>query len=630
MDKNTITALVLMFAVLMGYSYWQTPTAEELEAMKQEAAKQDAQQEQVQKETTKPVTKVAEVDSTALFYAATQQGYQEPVVLYNDKVELVINPKGGVIARAQLPEYKSYDDYRYELDAPLLLFDETTSEMNFVFDTKDAYLSLNDYYFVAQNQTDSSVTMALENPNGEAIYIDYELLSHNYLVNVNIRTVGMKNHFPARTNSFMIDWKDCVRQQEKGFYFENMYSTLTYKLTGDDTEKLSEMETEEAHAEGNVDWIAFKNQYFSSVLIAKDNFSDVALKSYQMEENSGYLKAYTAKMQVPFDVEGNNATQLQFYFGPNHYRTLQSMDQYRLSERENDLQDLVYLGWPLFRWINRFFTIYVFDFLTACNLPMWAVLLFITLLLRIIVYAPTKKSFLSSAKMRVLRPKMDVINQKYPNKEDAMKRQQETMALYSQYGVSPMGGCLPMLIQMPIWIAMFNFIPNAIELRQQSFLWADDLSAYDDVISWGFEIWGIGSHLSLFCVLFCVSNVVYSYLTMRQQRDMMTPEQADQMKIMQWMMYLMPFMFFFMFNKYSSGLNYYYFISLLFSALTMWWLRKTTDDAKLLAKLEKYYEENKNNPKKKMSGLAARLEAMQKQQEELLKRQQEIKQRRGL
>jgi YidC/Oxa1 family membrane protein insertase len=231
--------------------------------------------------------------------------------------------------------------------------------------------------------------------------------------------------------------------------------------------------------------------------------------------------------------------------------------------------------------------------------------------------------------MRVLRPKLDVINAKYPNKEDAMKRQTETMQLYSQYGVSPMGGCLPMLIQMPLWIAMFNFIPNAIELRQQSFLWADDLSAYDDVISWGTEIWGLGNHLSLFCLLFCGAQILYTWMTMRQQRDTMTPEQAEQMKIMNWMMYLMPLMFFFMFNKYSSGLNYYYFISLFISALTMWWLRKTTDDKKLLEQLEKRYEENKKNPKKK-SGLAARLEAMQKQQEELLKRQQEIKQKRGM
>lgn len=290
---------------------------------------------------------------------------------------------------------------------------------------------------------------------------------------------------------------------------------------------------------------------------------------------------------------------------------------YKLGEKDYDLEDLVYLGWPLFKWINRFFTIYVFDFLTSLGLPMGIVLLLITILLRVIVYVPTKKSFLSSAKMRVLRPKIDEISKKYPNKNDAMKKQQETMALYSQYGVSPMGGCLPALIQMPIWIAMFNFVPNAIELRQQGFLWADDLSTYDSVWDFGTNVWGIGDHLSLFCLLFCATNFIYSFMTIRQQRESMSGEQAQQMKMMQWMMYLMPVMFFFMFNRYSAGLNYYYFISLLASSLTMWYLRKRTDDAKLLEKLEANYQANKNNPNKKAKGLAARFENMQKLAEQM-------------
>ena len=421
-----------------------------------------------------------------------------------------------------------------------------------------------------------------------------------------------------------IDWNDRVAQHEKGFYFENMYSTLTYKLHGDDTEKLSEAETEQESVTGSVDWVAFKNQYFSAVLMSAEPLTEVDVKSEQLQEGSGYLKQYAAQMQAPFDPSGSKASRFQFYFGPNNYRLLQSMDDYKVSAHDNDLQELVYLGWPIVRWINRYFTLYVFDFFTRMGLPMGIVLLLITLLLRVIVYVPTRKSYMSSAKMRVLKPKVDAITAKYPRQEDAMKRQQEMMSLYSQYGVSPMGGCLPMLIQMPIWIAMFNFVPNAIELRQESFLWAEDLSTYDSLISWNFEIWGLGNHLSLFCLLFCATNLLYSFMTMRQQRETMSGDQAQQMKMMQWMMMLMPLFFFFMFNKYSSGLNYYYFISLLFSALTMWWLRRTTDDAKLLAKLEANYEANKNNPNKKPSGLAARLEALQKQQEELMKRQQNM------
>ena len=228
---------------------------------------------------------------------------------------------------------------------------------------------------------------------------------------------------------------------------------------------------------------------------------------------------------------------------------------------------------------------------------------------------------MSSAKMRVLKPKLEEATKKYDKPEDAMKKQQEMMALYSKYGVSPLSGCLPMLIQMPIWIAMFNFVPNAIQLRGQSFLWIDDLSTYDPIIEWNNHIWGIGDHLSLTCILFCVANLAYSFMTMRQQRDQMVGQQAEQMKMMQWMMYLMPLMFFFMFNDYSAGLNFYYFISLFFSAAIMWTLRKTTNDEKLLAILEARYKENKNNPKK-TSGLAARLEAMQRQAEEMKKQRE--------
>ena len=251
---------------------------------------------------------------------------------------------------------------------------------------------------------------------------------------------------------------------------------------------------------------------------------------------------------------------------------------------------------------------------------MGLVLLLLTIIVKILVYPTTKKSYLSSAKMRVLKPQVDEIGRKYPKQEDAMKKQQEMMQLYSQYGVSPMGGCLPMLIQTPIWIALFNFVPNAIELRGEPFLWADDLSAYDDVISWGTHIWLIGDHLSIFCLLFCLTNIINTWISMRQQQNQMSSEQAQQMKMMQYMMYAVPVMFFFMFNNYSSGLCYYYFLSGLTSILIMWVLRKRTDDAKLLAKLEAYRQQHKNDPRK-TTGLAARLEALQKMQEQQTRRQ---------
>lgn len=627
MDKNTIIGLVLMAAVLIGFSWYNTNQERNLQSNQTEQTTPQKATDNKQPSATTTLVK-ATADSTDIFYAATKEQTPKVVELKNQKVSVKINTKGGAISEVRLNEYKSYKDFEAKKENPLLLYSNKDAGLNFKLDTKEGTLDFSNYYFTPINQTDSTVTMRLQASNGASIDVDYKLLADNYLVNFTVKANGMQKYLPSTAQTIQIDWHDRVAQQEKGFYFENMYSTLTYKKHGDDTHKMSENETKEESVTESVDWIAFKNQYFSSVLLAAEPMKNVNVKSEQLEEGSGYLKNYSANMAATFDASGAKPSKFQFYFGPNNYRLLQKMDNYKVSEHDNDLQGLVYLGWPIVKWINRFFTLYVFDFFTRLGLPMGIVLLLITLLLRAIVYVPTRKSYLSSAKMRVLKPKIDEIAAKYPKQEDAMKRQQETMSLYSQYGVSPMGGCLPMLIQMPIWIAMFNFVPNAIELRQQSFLWADDLSTYDSLVSWNTNIWGLGNHLSLFCLLFCATNLLYSFMTMRQQRETMSGEQAQQMKMMQWMMMLMPLFFFFMFNKYSAGLNYYYFISLLFSALTMWYLRKTTDDKKLLAKLEANYQANKNNPNKKPSGLAARLEALQKQQEEMMKRQQEIQQRR--
>ena len=364
-------------------------------------------------------------------------------------------------------------------------------------------------------------------------------------------------------------------------------------------------------------------------MIAKNDFGKNAkMTSIPQEKGSGYLKQYGAKMKTFFDPTGKQPTELEFYYGPNDFRLLQNVEEESKFGKELEMQRLVYLGWPLFRIINRWFTIYVFDWLTALDINMGIVLILITMLLKFITFPLVKKSYMSSAKMRVLRPKLDALTKKYDKPEDQMMKQQAMMAEYSKYGVSPLSGCLPMLIQMPIWIAMFNFVPNAIQLRGESFLWINDLSTYDPIIEWGTNIWLIGDHLSLTCILFCVANVLYSIMTMRQQRDQMVGQQAEQMKAMQWMMYLMPVMFFFMFNDYSAGLNFYYFVSLFFSAAIMWTLRTTTNDEKLLAILEAKYQENKNNPKK-TSGLAARLEAMQKQAEELRKQREELERRRN-
>lgn len=619
MNKNNITAIVLMILVVFGFSYWSSHNNKpKTESPATESTAPTASATATTASTAVPT------DSNAIFAAArATREDMIPVVLKNENIEVTISPKGGQVSRVVLKKFKSYADYKAGKQRALVLYNDDDASLDMSFDTKSENISTSTLYFMPENVSARAVTMTANGKNGEKIAIDYTL-TDDYMLNMSVRTEGLAQQFSPKTKTFELKWKDNVRQYEKGYYFENMYSTLTYKDSDGSSDHLKEQGDKQEKVDRPVDWVAFKNQYFSAVLIAKDAFTAADLDSRQLAEHSGYLKSFSADLEAPFDPSGKAAAQFQWYFGPNNFRLLQSMEKHALNPHQDlDLQKLVYLGWPVVRWINRFFTIYVFDFLTSLNLPMWLVLVIITLLLRAIVYVPTKKSFLSSAKTRVLRPKVEEINAKYPNKEDALKRQQETMALYSQYGSSPLGGCLPMLIQMPIWIAMFNFVPNAIELRQQSFLWADDLSAYDDLISWSTNIWGLGNHLSLFCVLFCLTNLLYSYMSMRQQRDSMAaaPDQAANMKVLQYSMFLMPVMFFFMFNKYSAGLNFYYFISLFSSAATMWYLRRTTDDEKLLAKLEAYYEKNKNNPQKKTSGLAARLQALNEQQQKLLEEQ---------
>ena len=627
MNRDTIIGFVLIALVLIGFSWWNQPSAEEIEAARKQdsiasAIKDNAARQQQANEAAKKAQAeaAAKGDSTALFFSALN-GQNQPVVLKNDKVELTFNTKGGSIAKAVIKGFEDRDD---KMD--VTLFDEKSQQMNFMLAGKSENIITQDLYFTPSNVTDSTVTMTAQAGNGGSLVLNYHL-GKDYMLHFNLQAQGLNGMFAPNYKEMDIEWTDMARQQEKGFTFENRYSTLTYKEKNGGTDYLNETsEKIDEKIEEQLDWVAFKNQFFSAALIAKSEFAANSLMtSIPQEKGSGFLKQFNAKMKTSFDPSGMNPTEFEMYIGPNDFRLIKDVEEQSTFGKDLDLEQLVYLGWPLFRYINRFFTIYVFDWLTSWGFGMGIVLILITLLLKAITFPMVKKSYMSSAKMRVLKPKLDEATKQYDKPEDSMKKQQAMMQMYSQYGVSPLSGCLPMLIQMPIWIAMFNFVPNAIQLRRQSFLWIDDLSTYDPIIEWGTQIWGIGDHLSLTCILFCVSNVLYSYMTMRQQKDQMVGQQAEQMKMMQWMMYLMPIMFFFMFNDYSSGLNFYYFISLFFSAAIMWTLRKTTNDEKLLAILEAKYQENKNNPNKKTSGLAARLEAMQKQAEELQRQRQNQK-----
>ena len=616
MDKNTITGLVLIGLLLIGFSYFSRPTQEQLEAQ-QRYYDSIAQVQQREAELRAKADAAlanerafaAQNDSSAIFFNASQ-GSNEQIVIQNNLAKLTIDTKGGRISSATLKEYMGQDKV-----TPVTLFDGKDASMNFLFYNKKETIQTEDYFFTPIYQNDSTVTMRLSADSESYIDFIYAMHKDNYLVDFTIHAVNMGNKL-AHTDYVDIEWTQRARQIEKGYTYENRLSELTYKITGDDTDYLSAMQDAKEDVAERLDWIAFKNQFFSSVFLADASFEKTKLASKMEAQGSGYIKDYEAEMVTKFDPTGKEATKLYFYFGPNHYKTLSAVGDDL--GKDWDLNRLVYLGWPLIRWINKLFTINLFDWLTSLGLSMGIVLLLMTLIVKIVVLPTTWKTYLSSAKMRALKPKVDELNQKYPKQEDAMKKQQEMMSLYSQYGVSPMGGCLPMLIQFPILIALFMFVPSAIELRQQSFLWADDLSTYDAFINLPFHVPFLGSHISLFCLLMTVTNLLNTHYMMQQQDNGSNP----QMAAMKWMSYFMPVMFLFVLNDYPSGLNYYYFLSTLISVITTLVMRKMTNEEKLLAQLEA----NKKDLKKmKKTGFAARLEAMQKQQEELMKQQRDRK-----
>ena len=621
MNKDTIIGFVLIAVVLIGFSWYNQPSAEEIEAARvqdsiESVMKEKAVQEQkiAQEKQQVAVDSAALSDTTALFHQA-MNGTSQKVVLKNSKLELTLDTKGGVIKKAVIKDFKSIDGKQ-----DVTLFDEKDQNLNFMLAGKQDNIVTADLFFTPFEQTDSTVTMTAVAGNGGEISLKYRL-GKDYLLNLSLQTKGLGNLFAPSYKEMEIEWNDHCRQQEKGFSFESRYTGLFYKEANGGTDNLSETADKEEEIEERLDWVAYRNQFFSIAFISKDDFAQNAnLSSIQDKKGSGYLKQFDAKLKTAFDPTGQKASEFEMYIGPNDFRLIQDVEQQSTFGKDLDLEQLVNLGWWLLRWINRWFTLYVFDWLTGFGFNMGIVLILITLLLKGITFPMVKKSYMSSAKMRVLKPKFEEATKHLDKPEDQMKKQQEMMSLYSKYGVSPLSGCLPMLIQMPIWLAMFFFVPNAIQLRGQSFLWMDDLSTYDPIWEWGTNIWGIGDHLSLTCILFCAAQLIYTWISMRQQRDQMVGAQADQMKVMQYMMYIMPLMFFFIFNDYSSGLNFYYFISLFMSAAIMWTLRKTTDDEKLLAILEANYQANKNNPKKQNS-FAARLEAMQKQADAMREQQ---------
>ena len=622
MDKKTIIGFVLIGLILIGYSWYIRPSAEQQVAAKHRrdsiAAVREAEraaamlEAQMAQEAAEKAA--AEVRSNTAIYgdfAAAAEGEEQFTTLENDRLQLTISNKGGRISEARLKNYVTTDSlplYLFQGDESRLGFTLLTSN-NRVIDTQDLFFKP-----VVLNDT----TLAMRLAVNDTSYIDfrYTLPRDEYMLHFDIEAHNMQAYLSPQMTSLNMLWEQDIRQQEKSRKFESRYATLTYRYTGDDVEQMSESKNDSEKTSGRVQWIAFKDQFFSTIFIADESFISPTLDSKMENARVGYLKHYKAETSVAFDPKGNKATNFRLYMGPNQYKILRSYDdEVENSDDRLRLEKIIPLGWAIFRWVSEWFVIPLFNFLNRYIANFGIIILLMTIVVKLVLLPFTYKSYMSTAKMRVLKPQIDEINAKYPP-EKAMERQQATMALYNKVGVSPMSGCLPMLLQMPILFAMFAFFPTAIELRQQSFLWAHDLSSYDTIVSWDAYIPFItpyfGNHISLFCLLMTITNIVYTKINMSSQAGA-----ADQMKVMKWMMYLMPLMFLFIFNDYASGLSYYYFISLLFTILQTYIFRLCIDEKKLLAKLEA----KKAKPSKK-KGFLARLEAAQREQMKAMQQQQ--------
>ena len=640
MNKKTILAYVLIGIVVIVFFKFNQVTPEEMakeKAWKEQVAKteQENREKEQQKQTERKALFESHKNSPDSLLHPVLSGIDETITLSNEKLDIKLSTHGGRILSATLKDYKDQNGNN------LVLFDskdkldtnETnkdlpgSNKMNYAFSLKDiGTLNTEECYFTKQETSKDQAVLRLNFNNDRYIDFTYKLRPGSYMVDLYIKAHNMKELLSDR-RQIGIAWKQLLRQQEAGYDFEQRYTNISFKFDGDDVENLSESENDDARYRNEaINWVAYKNQFFSSILIAGDNFYDTQMSSSSIGKGKNLLKDCATFTGTPFDPSGNVATGLQFYFGPNKYDILKEASKESIANRDLELNDLIYFGWPIVRWINRFFIMYLFDFLSGTGLNMGIVLILLTLVVKLCVYPFTKKSFISSAKMRALKPQINALNAKYPKQEDQLKKQQEMMAIYQKYGASPMGGCLPMLIQMPIFIALFNFVPNAIELRQESFLWVKDLSAFDSIISWETDIWPIGNHISLFCLLFSVTQIINTYYTSKMQPSM-SPEMEQQQKVMRWMMYLMPVIFFFIFNEYSAGLNFYYFLSTLFSIATSIYLKKTIKENDLLKKMEIYAEQNKEKFAKR-SNMMARLEALQEQQRKMREEREKMRNNR--
>ncbi|MEG1916275.1 MAG: membrane protein insertase YidC [Muribaculaceae bacterium] len=543
-------------------------------------------------------------------------GRDTVVTLQNKLLKVDISSKGGSISQATLKEYKAYNANE------VVIFNAKTNTYSFILNSTDQKFDTKDFYFDPIVENDSTILMSLNLGNGSMWGIRYTLSPNSYLVKMDIIQKNMDKVIPPNIADMGFYWHQKMSRHEEGEMFEERNSSIFYKFAGGDVDYLSESSNDEKKLTDKIKWISFKNQFFSVALIPDTYFTSGDFTSKVIEkgtpEHKDFLKDLTAISSLEYSSANPAPASFNFFFGPNLYPLLSSYDDKISPDEDLMLTNLIPLGWSFFRWINTGLIIPIFDLLGKWISNYGIIILLLTFIIKIILFPLTYKSFISQAKMRILAPDIKEINDKYPGKENAMLRQQKTMGLYSKAGASPFSGCLPMLLQMPILFAMFNFFPSCIELRGEPFLWVKDLSAPDAIVTWTAQIPFItnyfGNHISLFCLLMTVTNILYTRINMQNQAG------GTQMPGMKMMMYMMPVMFLVFFNNYAAGLSYYYFISLLITIIQTYAFRHFVNEDKMRKKMAA----NALKPKKK-SGFMARLEEAQRQQQAALKAQQKGK-----
>ena len=643
MNKNSVIGIILIIGILVGWSIWMTPSKEEIarqreyqdsiyranreryiqDSIRFVEEQQAAEQQEVPQLSSNEMSDAVMRDKYGVF-ATTADGEEQFYNIENDVMKMTLTSKGAYVKTVELKDYKTWDSL------PLISFDENTTKFNLSFFASNRNVNTIDLYFTPYMNNepyiggenifvdDQPVSLTFRafaddlsdqlNPN-QYIEFTYTVTKDEYMVDFDVKTVNMKNVIASNTNFVTLDWYVDLLKQEKAVDRYNG-SNVYFKFVNDDVESISGNRGGEKDGEkdlrANLKWLSFKQRFFSYSIIAKESFSSavIGMKTDLRQQNPRYLKTMYATVDVPFDAfQETNDMPMQFYFGPN---SLKIMDKYDL-----DLDKQIPLGGKLVGWINRYIVVNVFNWLGSYGWNYGIVILVLTIIIKLALMPFAYKSYQSTAKMRVLKPEIDEISAKFPDEKDNMKKQQAVMDLYRKAGASPTSGCLPMLLQLPILWAIFRFFPSSIELRQQPFLWADDLSTYDSILDLGFNIPFYGDHVSLFTLLMTVTTILYTYINNKQ----MAATQQQGMKGMQIMMYIMPIMFLGLFNSYSSGLSYYYMLVNIITFLQMYLFRVFTNEEKLRKKIEMA----KQKPVKK-SGFQKRMEELQKQQQQIQRR----------